>query len=256
MRSLILLSLLIIIILISTYFFRKSYECFKISLNIYLSKEETATFLLQDDDEYVSSMTPADLHARNVKTNTEYLQKIAFASIDFIESQKVLLDNFTQKADIFLKTLKSPYIDNKLMSQIVWKFGITTNKMYEEGFPHTRKDIIFITPRLLTFSENDVIKILIHEKVHIYQRKHLDLFQTILLKEGYVLLQERKNIPLIRANPDLDKYIYKHPNSDIMMSVYNNATPTSIMDTVSNNGSMEHPFEEIAYNIGNIANFT
>ncbi len=253
MRELI---LLLIIVIGAYYYLNKSYDYFKNFANVYLSKEETSEFLLKDDDMYVSSMTLPDLHARSAKTHTQYLQNIASSSIDFTESEKTLLDNSTEKADLYLKTLESPYINNDLMKKIIWKFAITTDKKYEEGFPHTRDDIIFIDSFLLAFSEDNLVKTLIHEKVHMYQRKYIELFQSILSKEGYILLKERKTIPLIRANPDLDKYIYKHPNGEIMMSIYNNSKPSSIMDTILQNGSMEHPFEEIAYNIRNIVNNT
>lgn len=239
--------LLVVLILLIIYVFLNRYrEGFANS--IYLSQNETATFLIRDEDEYVSSMSMADLHARNVKTHAEYREKLGPTSIEFAETEKVLVDECIDKANIFFKNLKSPFIDNELMNKIYWKFALTNHRDYEEGFPHTRQDVIFITPSLLEMSKDTIITTIIHEKIHVYQRMYPELFRAALKTAGYVRLRERKTDPLSRSNPDIDEFIYLSPKAQEMISVYNTDKPTSIMD-VKYSKISEHPYEEIAYAI-------
>jgi hypothetical protein len=216
--------------------------------SIYLSKYETANFLTRDEDEYISSMTVPDLYARNVKSHKEYREKLPATSIDFTEAEKIILDNAIDEANLFFKNLKSPYIDNGLMDKIYWKFALTNHKDYEEGLPHTRSDIIFITPSLLEQSKEIIVATIIHEKVHVYQRLYPELFRAVLKKEGYTVLRERKTEPLARANPDLDEYIYLSPKAEEMIFLYKTDKPNSITDVQYSKVS-EHPYEEIAYKI-------
>ena len=237
---------LLLLLLIYLVFPTRYIEGF--SNSIYLSKNETAAFLIRDEDEYVSSMSMSDLHARKVKTHAEYREKLGPTSIEFAETEKVLVDECIDKANVFFKNLKSPYIDNQLMNKLYWKFALTNHRDYEEGFPHTRQDVIFITPSLLEMSKDTIITTIIHEKIHVYQRMYPELFRATLKTAGYVRLRERKTDPLARANPDIDEYIYLSPKGEEMISVYNSDKPTGIMD-VKYSKISEHPYEEIAYAI-------
>ena len=244
--------LLIIILLILLYLISK--KCIEgFGDSIYLSKDETATLLIRDEDEYISSMSIPDLYARKVKSHQEYREKLSSTSIEFTEPEKVLLDESIDSANIFFKNLKSPFIDNDLMNKLYWKFALTNYKDYEEGFPHTRQDIIFIAPSLLEMSKETITTTIIHEKIHVYQRMYPELFRSALKKAGYVRLRERKTEPLSRSNPDIDEFIYLSPTAQEMIAIYNSDKPTSIMDIKYSKVS-EHPYEEIAYAIA--AEFT
>ena len=55
-----------------------------------------------------------------------------------------------------------------------------------------------------------------------------------------------------RANPDIDKYLYKK-DMDIYYSRYND-NPNSITDVTYypiNDSTLEHPYEMMAYNLSN-----
>ena len=244
----ILYAICIILLLVILYLITKRLIKEPFANSIYLSKDETATFLIRDEDEYISSMTVPDLYARKVKSHAEYREKLSATSIDFTEPEKIILDECIDSANIFFKNLKSPYIDNVLMDKIYWKFALTNHKDYEEGFPHTRREIIFITPSLLEMSKEVITTTIIHEKVHVYQRMYPELFRNVLKTEGYIVLRERKTEPLVRANPDLDEYIYLSPKAEEMIFRYKTDKPTSINDTQYSTIS-EHPYEEIAYKI-------
>lgn len=197
-------------------------------------------------------MSIPDLYARHVKTHQEYRERSAKVALTFEEEEKVVLEKAAEKVNTFFQNMNSPYIDKERISGILWKFALTENNGYEEGLPHTREDVIFITPKLLQLPEAQLVKTLIHERVHIYQRTYLTIFQEVLKTQGYKVWRERHGYPLIRSNPDLDKYIYQSPSGDIMVTVYRNDTPKHIQDTMQPNELKEHPFEEVAYIIADM----
>ena len=55
---------------------------------------------------------------------------------------------------------------------------------------------------------------------------------------------------LIRANPDLNNWIYIDENKKLMMSIYNSGYPKSIND-ITTKPEYEHPYEMISYVIEN-----
>ena len=72
----------------------------------------------------------------------------------------------------------------KEIANIKWVFSKTESNgklSYESGLPHTRKNIIFLSDKVLINDEDELIKVLIHEKIHIYQRNNSDLFKSIII---------------------------------------------------------------------------
>ena len=46
----------------------------------FMTAEDTSSFILNDEDRYVESMTHVDIYARHCRTHTEYLQRAAAAA--------------------------------------------------------------------------------------------------------------------------------------------------------------------------------
>ncbi len=98
-----------------------------------------------------------------------------------------------------------------------------------------------------------VVKILIHEKIHVFQRlypnhkiiqDYMKSYHKHQLKDDFKL-----NEPFLRSNPDLDNWIYKDIKTNtIMYSKYSSNKPNGISDTTTNH-DMEHPYEKMAYEI-------
>jgi len=64
-------------------------------------------------------------------------------------------------------------------------------------------------------------------------------------------IKNSKKIYNIRANPDIDEYIYKNKNNQLMMCVYKDS-PNTLFDVTfypENNPNNEHPFEYMAYTL-------
>lgn len=240
----------------------------------YMTRDETSLFLEYDEDAYVANLSSIDLYARKAITKSEYLDVIKNSAASFTYSDREILDKCTKIADELLRKVKidsiskeknlnySKYINYKDIATIKWVLAKTSAEdsedkiyRYEEGLPHTRKNIIFLSTKVLNYPEDELIKILIHEKIHIYQRYNEKLFKNIINNMGYTEVSNINEISAdtlkyIRANPDLDKKVYKNiTDGNLMLCLYNSDRPNGINDVVIKDYSSEHPYEKIAYEI-------
>jgi hypothetical protein len=128
-----------------------------------------------------------------------------------------------------------------------WKFA-KVKEYIENGYPHTLEDTIIISDELLNRSEAEVVKTLIHEKVHIFQRLYPQKVRE-LLKDWN--MKHYNNVPeevfaRMRANPDLDPFIYVHtPSSFAMVQLYNTPTPKALRDSQAVMSSIENSTNSI-----------
>lgn len=239
----------------------------------FLTKDDVIILFNQDKDNYVKNMSIADLHARHIKNASEYINNIIKCVSEFNEIQMTKLIRCAKKADKFLKDYN---YNNSIYSilcediaSIPWKFALTkkvyngrdqyTNKElsleYEEGLPHTRNDVIFLSSYII----NDIISIdkhdehlvstLIHEKVHIFQRYNPDIVHKIIEKLGFKEYEYHNKLK--RCNPDINDKCYVDSNGIPLLILYNSMKPTGINDIKSDNYTMEHPYEKMAYDIAN-----
>lgn len=230
-----LIPILIIIIFIYIIFYEINESFTNYSNVIFKSKEEIQLFIINDRDDYIKNMSIYDLRARKIKSHEEYINIIITNILDFTNEQKEKLKKCAKKASNYFNNGKE------------WNFALISS-VYEEGFPHTREDIIFLSPAILNYDDNNLTKTLIHESIHIYQRYNKKDMDEYMIKNGFEKIRRREKGGLIRSNPDLDEFIYKNKNGIEMMATYNSEYPNGIGDIkISNN--MEHPFEYMAYEI-------
>jgi hypothetical protein len=216
-----------------------------------LTNAQMKEFILKDKDNFIKNLSKHDLQARNSSSNDDYLNKV-LSSIPYNikNSTKKKLKKTIQKAD---QLLSKEYKD---IADIPWKIAIIKGKNYENGFPHTREDIIFLFDYIVDdfYPEEELIKVLIHEKIHVFQRNYR--YHPIMLDymkpfKRYKTKEDLKQIePLIRSNPDLDDYVYQDENGKIYMTGIFNPNPNNLTDIKGSNEE-EHPFEKMAYTISN-----
>jgi hypothetical protein len=215
----------------------------------FLSSEETRRFLASDPDAYVQNLSPLDLYARKVRTHEQYLRNISQAAASFSAIQKKAYREAAQKADAFLRSLTVNGLDTRALASMPWVFALTKGNVYEDGLPHTRANTIFVTTSMGANADM-LLHTLVHEKIHVYQRKHPEIMGQYLQSRGYVQWKQRLGEPRIRANPDLDPYIYVDPSTQQPMAAYYASDkPISITDVVQANPSFEHPYEQMAYEL-------
>jgi hypothetical protein len=219
----------------------------------FLTKEETREFILEDTDNYAASLTPPDLCARHVGTVPEYIEKSADETMDFSIFQKNTLLSALSEADQFFSTTMCGFgINRQKILDLGWTFALTKGKIYENGLPHTRAELIFLTPEILRKPLKDLVGTLIHEKIHVYQRTYYADVNSFLLQDGFKVAFSRLQVPRVRANPDTDGMIYLNPDKQIYAALYNSDCPSSISDVTvlpEPGNHNEHPYEWMAYQI-------
>lgn len=236
---------LILILLLIILFF--NFECFTNNNLTILSENELKNVLLNDTiDNYYKSFSKLDLQVRGVNSINEYKNKIKNLYYKTNYSDYYNLLNATNKADSLFKKYNIIGFDGNKAANIKWKIGIINDPLYESGLPHTRNDTIIIPNKLL--KDNRLMSVLLHEKIHVYQKLYPNDINKYLVNNNFI--KSRKKTNNIRANPDIDNYIYKH-NGIEMYCQYNN-NPSSILDVKyypKNDIKNEHPFEYMAYTI-------
>jgi hypothetical protein len=225
-----------------------------------LSDTEIISFLVKDPDQYCTNMTIHDLRARKSVNSKEYVNKVVKehkSSNKTLDIKDIIILLFACiRADLYFYNLENDLIPDKhYIYKILWKFAFMKSDSYEDTYPHTRQDIIFIHINILKTIYNfedfyNFVGLLIHEKLHIYQRYNGIKIDNILRKYNINRKQLRKHFKLVRANPDLNDWIYGDGDDNLMMSTYNSAHPDSIND-VTMKTEYEHPFEMISYLIEN-----
>lgn len=233
----------------------------------FFKSARTRSFFKKDADGYVASLTPSDLIARKAASPKHYLERIMDACCEFSRDQKESLGAACVQVDQVLahhpglkESCESYGVLTNVLRDIPWKLALTRNKNNEDGYPHTRKDIIFLSTNFFYNDFKDQCRTLLHEKIHLYQRKFPKSCQAALLQNGYRVIlmhadpKDHKVDLNLRSNPDLDSYVYVAPNREIYACAYASHNPKSIVDVIYAGPSLiEHPFEKIAYEVADIA---
>ena len=247
----IIIFLLIITILIIVYVIFKK-KLYMETMANYITADKLSKYLINDDDDYYKNFSDLDLKVRKVNNVNEYYNNIKKSCIDIDELSMNILNNCIKKANNKLRGYSCIGFDGNKCSGIEWNIGLVKDKLYEEGYPHTRNNIIII-PSYLLNSKNQLINTLIHEKIHVYQKTYPEDIEKYLEANGFTKYKLRNTFDNTRSNPDMDQWIYKNKNGEIMSTEYND-NPTSLMDVKTipiNNTQFEHPFEFMAYDITN-----
>ena len=229
--------------------------CNKKSNITFLSDEEVRAFLRNDKDKYVQNMSKYDLYARQATTGLEYINRISQCNKNEMLLDQNDIENLSKcaaYADKFLEnyTYKS-VIQGKYIAGISWKIAIVCDE-YEDGFPHTREDVIFLTRKRIKVNQEALTSLLIHEKIHIFQRYNPQQMEFLLGSTGYTHVAYTNNPKynsFVRSNPDTNDKVYSFKGKEFVF-LYKSDKPIGIND-VDNSNSIEHPYEEMAYDIAN-----
>lgn len=265
MKIILLFNIIIFLLVISIIYFiyiilnnkfikNNNLENFKENNINFLKKQETLDFLYNDEDNYIKNLSIFDLCARKVKNSNIYKNNCIKCTTDFNKNQIDVITEASKEADKYLNNYNK-LLNGKDIAKIKWNLALTKNNNnyeYEDGLPHTRKNIIFLSDKIIpnTVSHN-FINTLIHEKIHIYQRYNPKILENVINKMGFKKTSF-KNIKQ-RSNPDLNNLIYINKNNQKLSCLYKNNKPSSINDVMclENNNLLEHPYELLAYNIAN-----
>ena len=238
---------------INKYTNKNNIECFENNIT-FITKEDLLSNLLEDNDNYYKTFYKNDLKARNINNINDYYEKINVSVTDADKDikEKVILG--ISHANKFLNNINYDYFDGKECNKLLWKIGFVKNKLYESGLPHTRGDIIILSIEGVKYNTlKKLINTLIHEKIHVYQKKFPEKINIYISFYKFKKIKKREEYDNIRANPDLDNYIYQDNDNNTYKAQYNKNV-LSVEDIVyypKNNQMYEHPFEKMAIEIEN-----
>lgn len=236
-------------------FLNKSIETMNNDEIIYfLNGNELYDILKYDEDNYYKTFYKLDFKTRNINNIEEYINLIKISVCNLNEEEKNKLVSCIKNADTRLEKIYFDWFDGKKAKELIWNIGCVQGKYYENGLPHTRGNIIILSKENINeYSEKKLTNTLIHEKVHIYQKKYSEDVQKYLDEHNFKIVKKRDSNDNIRANPDLNDFIYKDNNNNIYKAIYKNNAKTieDIKYSPINNQSYEHPFENMAIFIEN-----
>jgi hypothetical protein len=220
----------------------------------FLNKEQLFDLLKNDNDNYYKTFSKNDYKTRNINNINEYINLIKESTTDFTDLEKDKLIRCAKKVNIYFDNIKYEWFNGQKANAILWKFGCVKGKLYENGLPHTRIDTIILSKEHLELDDNKLIKLLIHEKIHVYQKMYPNDVQLYIKLNEFIPIKKREMNDNIRANPDLDNWIYKDKESNIYKAEYKK-DPKTIRDVIYNPSDSqlyEHPYETMAITIENL----
>jgi hypothetical protein len=224
----------------------------------FLNIKDSLFILKNDDDNYFKSFYKLDYISRKISCIEDYYLSIDKSVDQFTNNEKNKIIKCTQYADNKLRKIYFDWFNGNKCSKIKWNMICIKGKLYENGLPHTRSNFIIISKDdVNNFSINKLTKTLIHEKVHIYQKIYKEDTEKYLNEYKFKKYKYREENSNIRANPDIDKWIYKDEFNNIYCAKYINNKPESIESIEYepyNSQSYEHPFEKMAIYIENYIN--
>ena len=240
--------------LVNRIFIKKNTEKYGENI-IFLNSEELFIILKEDKDDYYKSFYSSDFKARNINSIDEYINKIKKSVSNFTDEDIDKIKKSILNANNKLSKISFTWFDGNKSLTIPWKLGIVNGKLYENGLPHTRNDIIILSKgKLNSYNIESLTNTLIHEKVHIYQKIYKNDILKYLSENNFKRVKKRSEDDNTRSNPDLDNWIYQDSSEKLYKAIYNN-NPNSIEDIEYypiNKQSYEHPFEKMAIYIENI----
>jgi hypothetical protein len=244
------IALVVLFIIYNLYLSR--YEYFNNNKPYFMSREETISFFKNDRDNYVKTMTELDIKALKSTSKEDYLNKSISDADDFTNEEKRILTRACGEADDFFREFdKIPNINFKKIADMKWVLSKTEGNWYEGGYPHTREDVIFITPDVIHHYE--IARIMVHEKIHVFERLYPKEMKVWMDAEGYVPYKLFRDYPMGRSNPDLDGIVYLDKNGNETIVQFTTTDPKSIDDRVTYPGNKdwkeEHPNETLAYRV-------
>jgi hypothetical protein len=196
----------------------------------FISKEAACRVFY--DLDYLKQFNSLDIASRHINT-THILNYYCNRVLEFNVNEKKTLSRVIGTMDpTTFPFLKGP-----------WKFCKLSNSL-EYGFPHTHKDIIFISQRTMNnmdSSENN-IGMLVHEQVHLWQRRDRALFDSLYRAWGFVKVKRPIGInhylTQVRSNPDIHDLFYAFQGKYIPLSVLDKDGSVNYIALLLKNGKI------------------
>ena len=217
----------------------------------FLSKNDLLTILIKDEDKYYEKFYKKDFDVRNSKNIEEYKKLIKESVIDITEEEKNKIIQMINEIENKILNVKLKWFDPIKFNKIKWNIGFVYGKKYEYGLSHTRNNVIIISKETLTKDRQDLLRTLVHEKIHIYQKIYKQDVTNYLQMNNFKKIRKRNENDMIRINPDIDEWIYSDEKNNEYKAIYKEDSKKlrNIIYSPCNSQICEHPFEKMAIEI-------
>lgn len=227
---------------------------------VFYTRKQTEAFILADEDKFIRTLDRSNCLARHVQTPEEYLRLSAHSAANFTAQEKRRLARAAMKASEMLASMSprdlSKYggIDKAQMLTLLplWTLAKTTDQNVEMGMPHTRQHVIFLSGSFLNRKRSDkkLVRTLIHEFTHLYQRAFAERYSAFLLSHEWTRVPYNEND--LRINPDLEKQVWKR-GEQVFLARFTSMNPKNLRDVQLTQSRYEHPYEWYAYELSEAA---
>jgi len=144
---------------------------------------------------YIQNFNKTDVSVRDFTNYSEYIINTISKKVKHIISEDVkIIDSKLRAYDILYK--------------MHWKIAILQDNV-EQNFPHTHNDVIFLPSSYIQSNVSNRIDTLLHEKLHIFQRKYPIQTQILFTKYWNIIPYSLRSFEVPkRSNPDINHIVY------------------------------------------------
>lgn len=142
--------LTIFILILLLVFAGKQYKEYFIAteFNIkFMSKYETYNYLLTDSDQFIKNTPDNHMNLYGYNDTEKYKKDVARYAVSFNEYEKKQITILAMAVDQFL--VEEFGIEYNKAKSIQWVFALTDGEAYDDGRPHVRNGIIFLSTKTI-----------------------------------------------------------------------------------------------------------
>lgn len=218
-------------------------------MTIHFLSQKQVVALLTSNGSYFRRFCAKDWLARGVRNLSEYISVIHACAGTFTRTQKNKLKRASRLADQQLSTIDFHWFRGQEAARTEWSFACVHGNGYDNGLPHTVDRTIVLTSELVDeSSDEELVRLLKHEKTHVLQRLHPAWARNFLKAHNFRRLRTHRKTDGIRANPDTNGVIYER-FGEVFEFRYTDRVHS--LDSVKprKHARHEHPYEWMAYMI-------
>ena len=221
--------LCVLILFFCCIIFIKYYQYSEHFTNIYFPEKNEAINVLTQDS-YFKHFNSMDFKLRGLTTKN-YKEIYSKSIQPFTNSEKQMIISQVNSIPLFRNT--------------IWKFIKTEN--IEGNMPHTQRDYIILPSNTLNIrlGNENFVRTLIHEQVHVLQRQYINEFNNLYHIWGFRNIDNIGNFTNNRTNPD---------GLDVFWLFESNGTYTLPIAIYKNNASNITDVDIYGFNVSKIYN--
>lgn len=119
----------------------------------FMSKYETYNYLITDSDNFIKYTPDNHLNIYGNNDTENYKKQVSRVSVSFNEYEKKQITILSMAVDQFL--IEDFGLEYNKAKTIPWIFGLTDGDTYDDGRPHVRNGIIFLSTKTINQEIDD-----------------------------------------------------------------------------------------------------